>query len=176
MKKRMVLSLLLIFIVAVLALGGYSKYVIDVKGLDMYDVENFIAYSDYVFIGEVVEIGETASVNSQPTNIPYTDMIINVEENLKGTLKNEIKLKKIGGTNKKTKMKYIIKSNGKKDLFPEVGKKYIFIACCEQDGTILSQFDGCLFFTEENYNTVKKSIEKNVDFIKERYTSSYELY
>lgn len=176
MKRKIIFFVLFAVIIVVFTCCMYSTYVIDVKGLNITDADNYIAYSDYVFVGEVLEVGETGSANSEPSKIPYTNITIKVEENLKGTLVDEVKIKKIGGESQKTKLKYVIKSNGKKDVFPKVGEKYIFITSCEQDGTIISQFDGSLLLTKENYSLVKNSIDKDVEFIKERYTSEYDLY
>ncbi len=100
--------------------------------INPWNMEAYIGYSDYVFIGEVVEyLGNYDPIN----DIPRSSYQILVKENLKGELINNVIVDRYGGYN----------HNGELEIldcdiempFPTIGKQYIFIADARDDGSLL---------------------------------------
>ena len=176
-KKVLTLSLaafvLITTVVLFIVLSDNTTYK-KVSGLGMYDANTFVANSDYVFIGTVKEVGEAEHLATQPADMPYTKCVVKVEKNLKGNLVDEIILYKIGGIDPETNKKVVIKYDETEDVFPESGKKYIFITSCELDGTIIAPFDGSIPYSSKVQKKVTDIIKSDISFVRERYVSPYE--
>lgn len=99
--------------------------------LDVYNLEEVFGYVDYVFIGTVKE---NLGTDYSDPHAPFTNYSVSVTENLKGTLEDEVTIKKEGGIAYDGASIQIYED----DFLPEVSKEYVF--CCyaqSKDGSLL---------------------------------------
>lgn len=190
MKRSKFLIMLLVFSLSLSACSGttvqWNGKTENLANLTMVsDITNMYEYVgivDYVFVGTVKEINH----NVIPSKIKqhedsYSEYVINVNENLKGNLASEITCKKMGGFKKDGTMLLvsaeipggiIIFDNG----LPEVGKKYIFLAYAQADGSLLLSE----IFDNREFNVNLKTeyqgyINQEIPYTRERFTSMYDV-
>ncbi len=136
------------------------------------DIEKYIGYMDYVFIGEVKEhIGNYIIDNNQ---IPENKYKILVKENLKGKLVDEIIVTKLGGYTKDGKL-MLLDCDTEEDFLPEVGKQYIFMAMGQSNGNlILSSAKGNVKYTEDLRKNYVNYIANEIVYERPRSISKYD--
>lgn len=111
---------------------------------DIYNVNKKVGVSDYVFVADVITVGETEyrSVwqNNEDGEIktygdPYTHFTVKVVDNIKGSLitGESIELVKDGGVSMDKSVLVLYEG----DKLPEQGKRYIFLATAQNDGSLL---------------------------------------
>ena len=166
-----------------------SSYVIDVE-----DLSAKAGFADYVFVGTVLsnagthyKKGTTPSEKDDHIfSSPYTDYIVKVVENLKGSLKTdtELKITKSGGLSEKGDCIYI--SEG--DVMPEEGKVYVFFANGNNDGGIivsginsnleideaLVKEDTISYSDSKVYKEAAEAVKNQKPFERERFKSVFE--
>ena len=148
---------------------------------DITDIKIHVGIVDYVFVGTVEKIEHNVIPASIKQHLDlYIEYKITVEENLKGNLVSEISCRKMGGFKKDGTMLLIsaevpggriILDNG----LPETGKKYIFLAYAQPDGslTLSELFDNCEY-DEELLNEYIEHIDNEIPNERERFTSTYD--
>lgn len=144
--------------------------------MDTNDLTEVIGYADYVFIGKVLEYKLTQ--NDSKSQIPKTCYRIEIIENIKGDLKREIEIDKLGGLSADRKSKIIMQN----DILPLENEYYIFIASANSSHRIDVFGNNSNFKIEgvenlssnKKYNTIKEEVEKNVSYDRPRYDSVYE--
>lgn len=149
--------------------------------------QEFIGFADHVFVGKIKEhIGNFPPPdpkNGMP--VPYNKYKVEVLENIKGKLKNEVEIVKKGGYKEIDGNKVLIRidSEDMNDYLPEVGKTYIFIASVG-DKKFLSIFTSYAHVLLEDFEnngektknlvkTYKDAYKNEKPFNKSRYTSIY---
>lgn len=112
---------------------------------NVHDLREAAGAADYIFAGKVIsndgtEYRYTAPMedkngNIVETGVPYTHYTVQVIENIKGTLQEEkpISFVKSGGIEQNQKSVSLYEE----DLLPEAEKTYIFLACVQEDGSLL---------------------------------------
>ncbi len=185
MKKR----LLIIGLILVLLLGYF--YIINnnrtfkiIPNLDndtvVYDstdlvinpveMEAYIGFADYVFIGEVTEYVDNYIPND---DIPLSIYRVSVKENLKGTLLNSVEVVREGGYNQKGELEIYISDRNMP--FPEIGKKYIFIGVGKEDGSLhLAPVKGNVEYTEDLRKNYINYIANEIVYERPRSISKYD--
>ena len=156
----------------------HATYCIDVNNYD-----ELVAFADYVFVGYVLSSGDVNYRNETPSitsitnyespqrGMPYTELHVIVDENIKGTM-NDLTLYKLGGIGMNQKTTYIYEN----DMMPQKGEKYIFAGCVQKDGSLLiSGANSNIAFSEDALKQIKESASKNPEFSRERYQFS-DLY
>ena len=156
----------------------HATYCIDVNNYD-----ELVAFADFVFVGDVWTIdnvdyrNETPSITSitnyesPQRGMPYTEIDVIVDENIKGTM-NDLILYKLGGIGMNQKTTYIYEN----DMMPQKGEKYIFFGSVQKDGSLLiSGANSNIAFSEDALKQIKESASKNPEFSRQRYQFS-DLY
>ena len=108
---------------------------------------------DYIFIGTVDEVlRNVVDYNTSDSMDTYSYYSITVNENLKGTLVDNIKCYRHGGYLKDGTLLYprSDRTENTNDI-PKEGKTYIFMAFGQPDGElILAEFSGDVEYTDNN--------------------------
>lgn len=159
MKKKIIVFIVCLVVMAVCAgLGikllnnkptdAYDKVVFmepDFPIFDLNDKEQYVGFSDYVFVGRVEKVTyggnhtdkyyPASNPSKDKTALPYTDYEISVLQNIKGQFKtNEvINVKKHAGINSKTNSLSIIHG----DVMPVENEEYIFLTKATEDGNLV---------------------------------------
>lgn len=138
--------------------------------LDETDLYQYVGAVDYIFVGVVKE----ANTNITEDNDKSTYKI-EVTDNLKGELADEIECSKHGGILKDGTM-LLYESDNLQDVgLPEVGGTYIFMAYAQPDGSLLlSEFWGNVKFSEEELNRFHNYIDNEIPYERERFSSEYD--
>ena len=166
-----------------------SSYVIDVE-----DLSAMAGFADYVFVGTVLSNAGTHYNNGiAPSEkddhifaLPYTDYVVKVIENIKGSLKTdtELKITKSGGLSEKGDSVYIPEN----DVLPEEGRIYVFFANANVDGGILVSGmnsnleiadalvkEGNISYSDSKvYKEAAEAVKNQKTFERERFRSVFE--
>lgn len=149
MKKKIRLTALLY---AILALFGCSSKTVDWNGaveyyahvnlmVDETDLYAVVGAVDYVFVGTVEEIVQNVIPDEPDGSNDLSTYKIRVDENLKGTLVEQIECAKHGGFRKDGTMMLVFSDKSVDTGLPEAGNQYVFMAYAQQDGSLtLSEF------------------------------------
>ena len=150
--------------------NGNTVYTHITMALDETDLYQYVGAVDYIFVGVVQE----ANTNITEDNDKSTYKI-EVTDNLKGELADEIECSKHGGILKDGTM-LLYESDNLQDVgLPEVGSTYIFMAYAQPDGSLLlSEFWGNVEFSEEELNRFYNYIENEIPYERERFSSEYD--
>lgn len=102
--------------------------------------EETAGMSDYVFVGSGV-LRTGYSYTADQAGLPYTVYTVDVVQNIKGTLPTDtpVTVKAAGGVNR-TKTALVVVND--EYFIPEEGKKYIFAAGVDRDGTLVVRSGG----------------------------------
>ncbi|MEG0074049.1 MAG: hypothetical protein RR922_07005 [Clostridia bacterium] len=131
------------------------------------DLEGFIGFEDYVFVGTVKEHLGNFNDNAE-IGIPYNKFKVTVEKNIKGKLKKNIEVSDIGGTNKLGSEVIIQGSEIGKSL--EVGKTYILLGSVIHDESIVIEMP------KSKIELLNYSEDANTDEIKNLIKTYEEAY
>ncbi len=101
--------------------------------IDYDDLREVAGSNNYIFVGQVVNKGETE--NDEELPLPVTEFKIRVEENIKGELitDEDITVYKDGGISDVSGNLVLFEG----DCMPEEGNRYVFYAFAQPDGTLL---------------------------------------
>lgn len=196
MKKSVLIALIVALVlcigtVAAIVLNQNQKEDIDELSeihptycIDVNNYDELVAYADYVFVGYVLSGGDVNYRNETPSitsitnyespqrGMPYTELCVHVDENIKGKLGSDLILYKLGGIGVNQKTTYIYEN----DMMPQKGEKYIFFGSVQKDGSLLiSGANSNIAFSEDALKQIKESASKNPEFSRQRYQFS-DLY
>lgn len=147
MKKRLLisfgcLSLIAVVICSVFVFNADESALLPVSyveanlAYDAADLREAIGVSDYVFVGTVLEADNAHYLMvTEEFGVPFTNYMIQVEENIKGCLitENPVEITKEGGVSF-DRTSVIVFEN---DEMPQPGETYIFRAFAQMDGSLL---------------------------------------
>ena len=147
---------------------------------DVSDRSRYVGMVDYVFVGTVEEIIQTVLPNrSRKHEDNYSKYKIHVDQNIKGTLTEEIEASKMGGLKEDGTMYLVtvemptgimIRDTG----LPELGKQYIFLAYAQPDGSLtLSELFDNREYSEDLLKEYTDYYENEIVFERERFVSKY---
>lgn len=130
---------------------------------------------DYVFAGTVKEVLRNVIDPKDRKDKGESCYAVHVERNLKGTLEEEIEVRKKGGVDRNGVMQ-LLESDSRKDTgLPIAGKTYIFMAYAQQDGSLLlSEFFDQRECSEELIAEYEEYIANEIPSERERFHSVYE--
>lgn len=133
---------------------------------------------DYIFIGNVEKvIKNVVDYDSKDHMDVYSRYSVKVEENLKGELAESIECFRHGGYLKDGTLLYP-KSDSLENTrdIPQEGKKYIFMAYGQPDGSlILAEFFGDVEYTDESQkDAYVEYIQNEISVERERFLSKYD--
>lgn len=134
---------------------------------------------DYIFIGTVDEVLRNAvDYNTSDSMDTYSYYSITVNENLKGTLVENIKCYRHGGYLKDGTLLYprSDRIENTNDI-PQEGKTYIFMAFGQPDGElILAEFSGDIEYTDDSQREIYMDyIENEIPKEQEGCVSKYDV-
>ncbi|MDN5277093.1 MAG: hypothetical protein PWR01_1058 [Clostridiales bacterium] len=111
-----------------------TEYVAAQLAVDPNNLEEFVGFYDYVCVGKVEkEIGNLPPVPGR-SGVPYTEYQVKVLKNIKGSLADDIIVKKAGGYVDNKIVFY--ETLDKKDAFLSVGDVYIFCMLTQENGDL----------------------------------------
>lgn len=148
---------------------------------DIFKLEKFIGFVDYVFVGRVDKLVGTSyrdviyMDNGRISAIPYTNYMVTVVRNIKGKLQTgkSIPLAKHGGVSYDNKS--LVIGNG--DSLPQEGGYYIFSGYADKNGELYivdpnsSVPLDASFESEKNSENIDSAIKKYVNAAKNQDTS-----
>jgi hypothetical protein len=142
--------------------------------IDETDLNSYVGFMDYVFIGTVEEVVE----NVVDTDFPTTVYQVKVDENLKGNLVDKVEVTKQGGYNNEGTLILNATDHSKDNGLPQVNNQYIFIAIGQPDGgLLLAEINGNIELTDESIkNEFKEYIKNEIKYSRERFTSKYDIF
>lgn len=98
------------------------------------NLEELVGFYDYVFVGKIEkEIGNIPPI-ANGSGVPSTEYQVKVLKNIKGSLMDDIVIKKAGGYVNNKMVFY--ETEDKKDGFLSVGDAYIFCALAQNNGEL----------------------------------------
>lgn len=161
------------------------NYIITESIIDVSNINEIIGYSDYVFTGKVTEhMGNYQSDETKNEMFPYNKYKVEVLENYKGDLQDNIEIKKIGGyenTKKGEVLTLLDETLGDtKDFLPVVGETYLFTAVARKNASIVVSGPSGHMPIKDTKNMysiqddVKKLVMGEVPFDRLRYKSVFE--
>lgn len=183
MKKKMILRILCTMFITgctaaskVVEPNGATEYYAHVSMVvDETDPYACTGIMDYVFAGTVREVLSNYIDPHDRKDKGYSYYAIHVEENLKGSLQDEIEAHKKGGVDRNGVTQLLFSDRKQDTGLPEAGKTYIFMAYGQQDGSLLLSefFDNreCSDALIAEYN---EYIEHEIPFERTRFPSQYE--
>ncbi len=152
----------------------FPSYVVDMNNLS-----EVVGDADYVFVAQVEEY-VTSFYDTDIEEDVETVYKVKVLENIKGVLedKESIQVRKAGGVSKNGKNLVIFRN----DLLPKCGKKYIFSAYGQPDGSLLcTGFNTSIPINKDNnipedpsYQNIVTSYKNQIITPRKRFTSIYE--
>lgn len=156
--------------------SGEKEYFARVTlSVDENDPYVYVGTMDYVFAGTVTKIKRNFIDIAKREVDYYSHYEVQVIENIKGSLAENIEVKKLGGVNRRgTEM--LIESEKRQDTgLPEEGKTYLFMAYAQEDGSLLlSEFLEDRPYDESLKKEYEEYVENEVPSDRERYHSKYE--
>lgn len=134
-----------------------TSYVGVTYAIDVNDLSILTGYSDYVFIGQVLEILRT----DNSSYLPRTYYSVNVLDNLKGELPldRSVMIGKDGGLTEK-KDKYLVFEN---DIMPDENGIYIFVALVGSDGELSVSGKNSTILIESTSSNHMNGLSNNID-------------
>lgn len=147
-----------------------------IHGTFVYDTaakNECVGISDYVFVGKVISNDGTIYKNTKGS--PYTNYTIQVITNIKGQLitENPISITKKGGINQDETYIYLFED----DCLPQVDEEYVFLACTQEDGSLLIAGPNSNLNVEDESVIASYQEAKNNEVIKyerKRFVSIYD--
>ncbi len=156
--------------------NGKKEYFANVDiAIDENDPYVYAGTVDYIFAGKVTKVKSNHIKMTSKQSDYYSYYEIQVIENIKGSLVEQIEAKKLGGFDDNgTEM--LIESDYRKDTeMPVEGKTYMFMAYAQKDGTLtLSEFLDDRPYDENLKKEYEEYVENEVPSDRERYNSVYE--
>ncbi len=147
-----------------------TQYTHVLLAIDETDLRQYVGTVDYVFVGRVLEADVAVTLEDDKSQ--YT---IQVEQNLKGALVPEVTCSKHGGILPDgTRVLYA--SDRVQDTgLPEVGKRYLFMAYAQSDGSLLlSELYGSVEATAENIALWQGYVADQIPYDRQRFVSKYD--
>ncbi len=148
------------------------------------DVSDPYAYAgmvDYIFAGTVTGIEKIVlPEKGRQHEDRYSVYRIRVEENLKGTLTGEVVCSKLGGMKKDgTRMLVVAEVPGGAEIpdtgLPEAGKRYVFMAYGQHDGSLLlSELFDSRECSEELLAEYADYVAHETPYERQRFASKYD--
>ena len=176
--------LIILITACVICLCGCSSSAVNIPGnekdyfahvtmeIDETDPYAYAGAVDYIFAGTVTRILSN-KITASNTKSRYA---IQVDENIKGELKEIVEAYKVGGV-RKDGLVLLVESDRRQDSgLPEEGKSYVFMAYAQEDGTLLlSEFFDDRECNEALIEEYREYYENEIPFERERYRSKYDI-
>lgn len=156
--------------------NGEKEYFARVTlAVDENDPYVYVGTMDYVFAGTVTKIKRNFIDIAKREVDYYSHYEVQVVDNIKGSLAENIEVRKLGGVNRRgTEM--LIESDSRQDTgLPEEGRTYLFMAYAQEDGSLLlSEFLEDRPYDENLKKEYEEYVANEVPSERERYHSKYE--
>ena len=142
--------------------------------MDLYiDETNLYEYAgavDYVFVGQILEADY--AIQDEGSTSAYR---VQVRQNLKGALVEEIQCRKHGGILPDGTLSLYASDRVQDSGLPEVGGTYILMAYGQPDGSLLlSELYSRVTYTQASLSAYQDYVEHQVPYQRERFPSSYD--
>ena len=184
--RRLTAAVLFLFLSACgraeVAWNGETEYFAHMTMvLDVSDPYVYAGMVDYIFAGTVTEIEKIVlPEKGRRHEDSFSVYRIRVEENLKGALTEEVVCSKLGGMKKDgTMMLVVAEVPGGVEIpdtgLPEVGKRYVFMAYGQKDGSLqLSEIFDSREVSEELLAEYAEYVEHEIPYERQRFPSKYD--
>lgn len=184
MKKKMILA---IAAACLAAAGGCSPKTAEWNGeteyyahvamaVDETDPYACVGAADYVFAGTVTDVVSNV-IPDEPdgSDADLSVYDIQVTQNIKGELVQNVTCSKHGGFKKDGTMMLLFSDNRQDSGLPEEGKSYIFMAYVQPDGSLtLSEFFDNREYSEELLLEYTEYCQNEKPFERERFVSDFD--
>ncbi|MEG0074048.1 MAG: hypothetical protein RR922_07000 [Clostridia bacterium] len=174
LRNALVLLILTVIVVGLsICIAFYFKYLmqpVHIKADTKFkeeDLEGFIGFEDYVFVGTVKEHLGNFNDNSE-IGIPYNKFKVTVDKNIKGNLKKDIEVLDLGGTTGIGAPVIIEGKEPGKQL--EVGKTYLLLGSVIHDKSIVIEMP------KSKIELLNYSVDANTDEINNLIKTYEEAY
>ena len=151
----------------------YARVSMVVDETNLYE---YVGMVDYVFAGTVEEIVKNV-IPDEPggSDADLSVYKIQVNQNLKGELVENVECSKHGGLKKDGTMMLLFSDNSQDSGLPEVGKEYVFLAYAQADGSLtLSEFFDNRPYDSELLQEYLEYCSNEIPFDRLRFISSFD--